>query len=247
MDIGYERHCFPANEIIIQTVVFVVCVSTIAYLFYDSFIAFAIMVVLYPIFITIQKRKHLQQIKEELKKQFCEMIASVSTSLNAGFSIENSFRESIKDMDKLYGSKSYIVIELSEIIKKLDIGVPLSTCLLEFSQRAEIEDISDFITVFLEATRSGGNLNEIIKSTVSIIQEKRYMEEEIEAMLKGKMLEQKVVSVIPLLIFVYLRFSNGSFMNVLYHNALGICIMTVCLLVYIGSLIMAAKIVKIKV
>lgn len=245
MEINYERYRFSSKELIFNTIIFLILASIIAYLFYDSLVVFVIFWVLCPVFISWRRKRKLVQRREELKKQFCDYIACISTALSAGFSVENSFRESLKEVIKTYGDKSDIVIEMLEIIKKLDIGVPLSSSLSSFAVRAKIEDISDFITVFIEATKSGGNLSEIIRNTVNIMQEKRRVEEEIEAMLKGKMLEQKVISIIPFFIFLYMRVSSGDFTNILYHNPAGICVMTICLIIYILSFFLSEKIIKI--
>lgn len=247
MDINYDRYKFSIRELLLYSAIFVLIISIAAYMFFDSLYVFLVLLVFYPLFVTLQRKNKTEQRKKELKKQFCELISCISTSLNAGFSVENSFRVSIDEMVKTYGDKADITIELVEINRKLDIGVPLSVSLSEFANRARVEDISDFITVFMEATRSGGDLNEIIKNTVTIIQDKRRIEEEIEAMLKGKMLEQKVISVIPILIFIYLRLSSKDFIGVLYHNVTGICVMSLCLFVYFLSIIMSKKIVRIKV
>lgn len=247
MDINYERYKFSTKEILLYTIVFFLMILIAAYMFFDSYYVFIVLIIFYPLFITWIRRNKTVKRREELKKQFCELISCVSTSLNAGYSVENSFRTSINEMIKTYGDKADITVELIEIISKLEIGVPLSVSLLEFASRARVEDISDFITVFIEATKSGGDLNEIIKNTVTIVQDKRRIENEIEAMLKGKMLEQKVISVIPLLIFIYLKFSSGEFIGILYHNIAGICVMSLCLTIYVVSLIMSEKIVRIKV
>ena len=52
---------------------------------------------------------------------------------------------------------------------------------------------------------------------------------------------------IPLGILMYLRITSGSFIEVLYGNALGIAVMTVCLIVYVMAVFISVKIVDIKV
>ena len=136
---------------------------------------------------------------------------------------------------------------MNEVIKGLSLGVTLSDGLKKFASRVKSDDIRDFVTVFTEAFKSGGNLVSIIKSTVTIMQDKKRIEDEIKAMLKGKMLEQKVICVIPIMIFVYLRVSSYEFVSVLYHNAAGIAVMTVCLILYVSSILLSEKIANIKV
>ena len=79
------------------------------------------------------------------------------------------------------------------------------------------------------------------------MREKDETEREIEVLLSGKRFEQRIMGIIPLVIIVYLRFSTGSFMDVLYHNFAGALVMSVCLVIYVLSYILAARIVAIEV
>lgn len=226
---------------------FIVIDGIIAYMFYDSIVAFFVLFLLIPIYIKRAKNSFLKEKKEQLLIQFCEMIGSLSTLLSAGLSVENSFIECRKEMEKMYTEKSYIVLEIDEIISKLKLNVPIENCLNDFSERSDIDEIRDFSLVFSQAIRSGGNLREVIKNTVNIIHDKCQIEAEISSMLKGKMLEQKVMSVIPFVIVLYLRLFNNEFLGVLYHNVAGVVVMTCCLLIYITSFYISERIVNISV
>jgi len=243
----YEIYRFSMRELFIYIVAFTGCMGGVSFLFFDSYRAFFILILLFPVFLTDQKKRLLERKKDELKTQFCVMIDIIAASISAGISVENAFRECSFEMNKMYGSDSAIAMELKEIIRKMDINITLTEALTDFSETIGIGDISDFITVFTTATKSGGNLQEIISNTVSIMQEKRRVEEEINAMLKGKMLEQKVICVVPFLLFLYLRISSKEFVGVLYHNLSGVIVMSICLIIYIASIKMSEKIVNIKV
>ena len=236
-----------SKDILVILLSYICLTAIIAYFFFDSFIAFLVLIPLFPLYfmrqIHIKKRAYL----EELEGQFCEMIGSISTALSAGISVENAFHKAKDDMEKLYGKESAIVININEILRELSINIPISKSLNNFSNRTNSEDIRDFVTVFLEALGSGGNLVEIIKNTVYMMQDKRRIEEEINAMLKGKMLEQKVICVIPFLIFAYLRISSKDFISVLYHNVTGVFVMIICLIIYIASILFSERIVNIRV
>ena len=219
----------------------------VSYLFYDSVYAFLLILPFIKLFIYRENKKIIKGRILKLEGQFCEMIGSLSTYLSAGLSPETSVISARNDMVKMYGEGALIVNEMDEIIKGFSLGVTLSDGLKKFSARYKSDDIRDFVTVFTEAFKSGGNLVSIIKSTVAIMQDKRRIEDEIKAMLKGKMLEQKVICVIPIMIFVYLRFSSKEFVSVLYHNVAGIVVMTLCLILYVSSILLSEKIVNIKV
>ena len=244
---NYRRYRLSVMEIIEYTALYALGLFVVAYLFYDSVYAFFVLLLIIPVlFIRLVERLTERQ-DEALATQFCEMIGSLSGLISAGMSVENAFVAVRDDMIKLYSENSLIVSELDVILKGLRVGVPLSTELNNLSNRVRSDEIKDFVTVFTEALRTGGNLKDIIGSTVSLMQDKRRTEEEISAMLKGKLMEQKIMCLIPFLIFGYLRVSSKDFISVLYHNAAGIIVMTICLFIYGASVIASEKIVKIKV
>ncbi len=218
-----------------------------AYLFYDSIWALFILVPFSGIFLKKKRKDLIINRKKELAKEFKDMILSVSTALSAGYSIENSFTEAFKDMVNLYGEDSIICDELKELIRQTQLGNSIEKVLFDFSLRTEIEEIKDFSEIFSIAKRNGGDFSKMITNTVNIMREKDETEREIEVLLSGKRFEQKIMGIIPLIIIFYLRFSTGSFMDVLYHNPIGIASMSVCLVIYVLSYFLAERIAAIEV
>ena len=84
-------------------------------LFYDSWIAVCALSVLVIPWYIYQKKITGERNIRIIGIQFRDAIASVLTNLKAGYSVENAFLESLKDMELLYGKKSLISGELSNI------------------------------------------------------------------------------------------------------------------------------------
>jgi len=244
---NYSIYRLNIKEIVIYGIGYVAIDALTAYTFYDSIYAFFILLPVVFVFLKWISRMLCKKRKNNLRYQFCEMIGFLSTSLVAGASVENALKDCRVEMEKLFSKDSLIVYELSDINKKLSLNMTVSHCLKDFSDRAKMEDISDFTVIFTEAVRSGGNLSFIISNTVSSIQDKQRIEEEVESMLKGKLLEQKVMMIMPFMIILYLRISSREFIKLLYHNTTGIIVMTLCLLVFVAAYIISEKIINIKV
>ena len=244
---NYNVYRFSVAEKIRYVIIFIIFAILIAYLFYDSLWAALFICPFYIPYINAVKSKSVKQRKKKLLQEFRDMSESLMAALSSGYSIENSFREANKDMEKLHGKDSLICKELKMTIYKIDNGVTLEHCLRDFSERANTEDISDFTEVFTEAKRMGGNYGKLISRIITVMREKEETENEIETMLSGKHLEQRVISIIPMIILLYLRVSTGSFMNVLYKNTLGIVTMSVCLILYVMSYLLSEKISNIEV
>lgn len=219
----------------------------ICYLFYDSCKA-AVLILPFAFidYHNMRERKREEQ-KHRLTLQFKAMIEALVTSLNAGYSLEHAFQDAKKDLALLYNRQDFIFKELDAILSGLKMNIPLERLLKDFGERSDIDDINNFANVIMAAKRSGGNLIRIIQKTVNSIADKIAVEEEIKTLIAAKVLEEHIMMVMPYGIIFYLRVSNGEFLEVLYHNALGVMLMTLFLIMIYAADIWASKIMEIRV
>ena len=230
------------KEKIVCMTVFALLSLSAAWLFYDDLPAALIFTpLMFPFLkaVSVIKRKRCEH---ELAGQFLRMLTSVSTSLCAGISPENAFVLAKSDMEKLYGNRSEIVRQLLVINSKVAMGVRLETALSDLAKRIRIPEIYDFSVVFGVAKEKGGDYAAVISSCTQMMEDKRASEEEARVMIRARQYEQRVMCIIPPGILLYLRLSSGSFINVLYHNVLGITVMTACLVIYVIAVCLAEKI-----
>ena len=106
---------------------------------------------LYREFLKEEKKKK----EQEFQKQFREMIQSLSAALNTGYSVENAFYETQKELKILYPPEARISKELLVITRKLRIHIPVEQVLEEFAEQVLSEDVKSFVTVFVTAKKSG--------------------------------------------------------------------------------------------
>lgn len=207
----------------------------VSYLFYHSVLAVGLLVPFYPIFLKIKAKRLLQQQKQELCQQFKETIFSVAAALNAGYSVENAWREAKTEMTQMYGEQALMVQELQHILAHLSMNVPLEELLYDFAQRSALEDVSSFCQVFFFAKRSGGDFIGIIRTTAERIGQKIELQRQLAADLAARRLESQIMNVVPLVILLYLNLTSPGYFDVLYGNISGVCIMSVCLIVYLAA------------
>ena len=243
----YSIYKLNKREIIKYTLIYLVLSTAIAYAFYDSAAAFLVMLPLGVLYFKQVRKVLAGKRKDKLRRQFQDMIDSVSSSLSAGYSVENSFYEARKDMRRLYGKDSLITAELDYFFSLLDTGTTPELILSDFGNRVDVEDISDFSEIFVLAKRNGGDFNDIIGKTVKVMKEKDETEREIAVILTGRRYEQRLMCVIPFAIILYLRISSSDFLSVLYHNIFGVTVMTLCLVIYGLSYGMSERITDIRV
>jgi tight adherence protein B len=205
----------------------------VCYLFYHSWLAVFLLIPFYPLFLRLKAKQLLQQKKQELCLQFKETILSVAAALNAGYSVEHAWIEARTEMIQMYGEQALIVCELTQIQAHLSMNVPLEELLEDFAMRSDLEDVSSFCQVFFFAKRSGGNFIAIIRATAERIGQKIELQQQLRADLAARRLESRIMNVVPLAILLYLQLTSPGYFDMLYGNLTGICIMSVCLLVYL--------------
>ncbi len=193
-------------------------------------------------------QKELEEKKEaEFQLQFKEAIQTLSASLNSGYSVENAFYETQKELLIIYPPEARISRELLIIVRKLKIHMPIEQALKEFAECTQTEEVQSFAEVFGMAKRSGGDMIGIIRDTVRQISDKIDVKREIDTILAAKRYEFRVMSVIPYIIIGYMSVSFPEFMKSLYGNAAGIGVMTGCLAIYTGAYYLGVKMIKIEI
>lgn len=216
-------------------------------LFFDSYLAAAIISPIAIPWVIIQKKNKREQRCRQIGIQFKDAIFSVLTSLKAGFSIENAFMEARRDMELLYGKNSDISFYLTRISKGLKNSVPLEKLIFGMGKETGNTDIQDFAMVFSVAKRSGGNMTDIIQQTIEVISRKMNVEKEIEVLISAKRLEARIMNCVPFFIILYISLTSPGFFDTLYHNTFGIILMTVCMVIYCISYVLSERIVNISV
>lgn len=216
-------------------------------MFFCSWIAF---IVLLPgVVLFVHERKQALQKKrvDEMKRQFLDGVQMIGTSLQAGYSVENALKEAVKELLKVYGPDDFIIREFRFMAAQIEMSRSMEELFLDFGRRCAIDDIQSFAEVFLTAKRSGGDLMAIIRNTIACIRQKQETMQEIETCLAGKVMEQNIMSLIPILILAYVKLASPEFLDSMYGNAAGAAVMGICFLVYVLAYVWGRKIVRIEV
>lgn len=171
----------------------------------------------------------------------------IEGNLLARYALENAFLDAGKEMKELHGEGGMMQTELEIINRKVCMNQPLEVVFEEFAKKSGIEEIENFSEVLSFAKRGGGNLVGIIQNTVRNISSKIRIEEEIQTMIAQKRLEQKVMNVMPVFLLFYLDIASPGYLDVLYHNILGVIFMTICLLGYLASILLSERMGRIEV
>ncbi|MBU5345077.1 type II secretion system F family protein [Paenibacillus lautus] len=220
---------------------------SIGYLFYHNLI---LSLLLGTAGLTIPKfwrRFMLERRRKTLNLHFKQALYSLSSSLSAGRSVENGFRDAVQDLLLLDpGGTSDLIFELKVIVSRMEYGEPIEVALQDFARRAGMEDMENFADVFSTCKRTGGDLVEVVRRTSSVIGEKLDIQQEISVMIAQKRFESKALLAAPFLLLLFMNLTSPDYMETMYSGP-GIMISTFALAALGGCFLWISKMMNIKV
>lgn len=185
--------------------------------------------------------------RKELKLQFKDAVQAVAAALAAGYSAENAFREARKDLQLIYAGSGDMVQELSAMERKLDSNQTIEAAVEDFAKRSGLPEAETFGEIFAVGKRNGGDLIGIMQDTAETITQIIETERQASMALASRKYEQKVMNLVPFAMILYLRMGCPGFLNPLYGNLAGACIMTASLGLYLLAWHMGKRLLDIEV
>lgn len=243
----YNSYRMRLRERIFYTAAAAAVIFAIAFLFYRSVFISILLIPLALLYPGAKTKNIIKRRKKELNIQFKDMLYSLSSSLSAGKTIEMAFREVQKDLSVLYPEpSSFILVEVKRIINRLEMNETLEAALLDFADRAKLEDVDNFVNVFNISKRSGGNISEVIRNTSAIISDRIEVAQEVDVMLAERRFEQKVLNIVPILMILLLSLSAPDYMNPVFSTMAGRLVMSVSIILLSIAWLASAKVSNIR-
>ena len=223
------------------------CSWFIALVLYDSWFGWISLIPI-AIFNHIRlKKKQQENAVIRFKKEYQEMLSSLSSSLRAGHSIENSFKEVEDNLRLLYVDSSVIAEEIHYLNQNIAMHIPVEEAFYRFACLHPLEEVSSLSEILRFSKRTGGNYIGNISQTAEKIHQSLELSQEIDAMTAEKQIELKIMAVMPLVLLGYIKFSSPEFLVSMYHNPGGVLIMSACIIGYLISLTIGEKIIHISI
>ncbi len=219
----------------------------ISFLFYHSLWGMCTLPMTFCLFRKYTDQREENRRQKRLNLEFKDYMYAISSALSAGYSAERAFLAGLKDMERLYGETCVLKQALESMEKRLSLQEPIEHILKDFAEESKSEDIETFVEIFCYAKRSGGDFIRIIEMSVGRLCDKIEVLEEIHTVMAEKVLEQKVMCVVPLGILLFFKLTSPEFIGVLYGNVLGIVIMTIALFLYGTAFFLGMKIMEVEV
>ena len=240
----YNKYIWTWKELFLVFGRCVGVVGILSYYFYRSPLAMVLLSFPGFLYFKFVEREKTDLYKEELLVQFRECILSVVTAMKAGYAVENAFMESRSDMRLLYGEESAIYRELELFRRGLIINISLEELIRDLAARSGTNEIEEFAEVFSIAKRNSGNITETMESSARLIGRRLETKQEILNLLGAKKTEWMIMKCVPFGMMTYLDLSNPGYFSQLYHNAMGVLVMTVCLILYLVAYLLGERMLR---
>lgn len=217
----------------------------LSYLWYDNYYWFFILQILLIPYGYFLKHRRMKRKRLEYERGFYEFLQSMLPSLQAGYSLENASIAAYRELKEMNGEDHAFVEQLDLVVHGIEVHIPVEDLFDEMAAATGSEDIRQF-AVILEILKSmGGNSVEVLRNSMIRIQKKMETAEEIRTLLSGKVYEKNLMLLMPFFLMIYLRISNGSYLDLLYHTIPGQLVMTLALAGIIACFYWSEKIMKI--
>ncbi len=229
---------------VVQAAVFI---YFFGYLFYRSHLISAFLCIFAFYYPGIKKAVIVRKRKNELSQQFKDMLYCLSSSLSTGKPIETSFKDALRDLKVIYPEpESFIINEVEVIIRRMEMSETIESAVSDFANRSHNNDIENFSSVFKICKRTGGNIAEIMKNTSNIISDRIEISSELETMVAQKKFEQKVLSVIPAFMIIFISLFANDYIEPVFNTIAGRLVMTVSALLWAAAWLISSKITDIR-
>ncbi len=245
--IDYSKYNFTRMELLKHLLMGMGYFFVMGMIFYQNIVLSLIAAMGTVLYIKEQRRRLARKRKEQLLLQFREAMYALGSSLSAGRSVEQAFMQSTNDLKIIFDDEMDIIVEWQLIVQKIGMNMPIEEALLDFAERADVEDIHNFVSVFVMGRRSGGDLIHIIKETSHLINEKIEIQKEIDILVTQKKFEQQILSYIIPGMILFFTVTSPNFLAPLYAGISGRSIMTLALVLYMISSRIGQRIVEIEV
>lgn len=197
------------------------------------------------VFLPVRSRQLAEKRRDTLRKEFRDMLESLTASLAANSTVRDAFDTAYTDMCMQYSDDALISRELEQFRRAEQINVTMDVMMDDFAKRSGVEEIQDFNNVFQVCYGPGGNMSRVINQTHDIICERMEVEDEIQAKIHANEMELNIIMLAPVLIVALMRGANETFAQNL-ASPVGVAAVTGALVLFAISYIWGQKIIAVR-
>jgi tight adherence protein B len=234
---------FRAGEwFLLRILAVLVAVALLVLLFRDHLIvALVIGVVLGILLPPVALRALARRRANRFERVLPDVLMLVATSLASGFSLLQALDSVAKDAPEPAAK------EFSRALAESRIGADVSDALEHMAGRMDSENMRWTVMAIRIQRDVGGNLAETLRTTAATLREREQLRRHVRALSAEGRLSAYILIALPILLLLWLMFTNYDYVSLLWSNILGIIMSVAGIIAMVIGIIWMRNVVKIEV
>ncbi|HZG58589.1 type II secretion system F family protein [Paenibacillus sp.] len=148
-----------------------------------------------------------------------DMLSTMIGSLRAGFSLAQSLKTVVDEMDEPIRS------EMDTVLKEMQYGHSMETAFQSLKERMPSEDLELMIQAILIQKQVGGNLAVILETIVGTIRDRNKIQRQLKTLTAQGKLSGLVIGSLPFGLGVLIYLMEPKHIETLFHHPVGIALL----------------------
>lgn len=153
--------------------------------------------------------------RAELERQLVPVLRTLATAVESGLSFAQALDRVVKD------SPAPIADEFAQVLRSIDLGMPLPVALQELATRTGSADFEFFASIVTVQYRTGGSLARLLGTLAENIQERLEFAAEVGALTAQARFSGWVLAVLPFGVLGLMLVASPSYVNPLLNTTDG--------------------------
>ncbi|MGM8212322.1 type II secretion system F family protein [Virgibacillus sp. W0430] len=163
------------------------------------------------VYVKKRRKKRLQRCSEQLG----DVLGTMANALRAGFSFMQTMKMVADEVDAPLGP------EFANALKEINYGVNVEDAFANLIKRLPDKELEIVLNTILIQRSSGGNLTYLLETMQETIIDRGRVKDEVQALTAQGKMSSIVVTLLPILLAVYIRFVNPEYFFMLFSHPLG--------------------------
>jgi tight adherence protein B len=164
--------------------------------------------------LTSKQKKRISLFRDQLP----DAIDMLVSAMKAGYSFQAAMRFIGEEVAAPLGP------EFMRFYEEQRLGMEVRTAMLALQTRIDSLDLKMFVTAILIQRETGGNLSEVLGNIGTLMRERAALKADIETLTSESKMSARILSLLPLVVFILINLINSNFMKPMLSSRIGIMV-----------------------
>ena len=188
-------------------------------------------------YVRFKSNRRLKAFESELP----DALQLVASSLQTGFSLQQALDAAVQD------GREPISGELGRALAEARLGAVLEDALDRVGERMDNQDFRWTVMAIRIQRQVGGNLSEVLQTTVATLRERAAMRRQVRALSAEGRLSAYILIALPITLFLWMFFVRREYISLLWTTPLGLVMIGGALLLVVIGAFWMRKVIQVEV